>query len=72
MSILRPGDERFHYSDGSHRWIPPDPDYDQKVWDEEVRQHKEKHLRNEKPEPRRRLAVPDRAQGRGERDLSQG
>jgi hypothetical protein len=31
MSILRPGDEQFHYSDGSHKWIPPNPDYDQEV-----------------------------------------
>ncbi|GAB4105106.1 hypothetical protein GCM10028790_41250 [Micromonospora taraxaci] len=45
MSILRPGDEKFHYSDGSHRWIPPDPDYDQEIWDEQVRQHKHGHLR---------------------------
>ena len=34
MSILRRGDEKFHYSDGSHKWIPPDPDYDQEVWDD--------------------------------------
>ncbi|MEU8153294.1 hypothetical protein AB0B94_06485 [Micromonospora sp. NPDC048986] len=40
MSILRPGDEKFHYSDGSHKWVRPNPDYDQKVWDEQVRQHK--------------------------------
>jgi hypothetical protein len=43
MSILRRGDEKFHYSDGSHKWIPPDPDYDQEVWDEQVRQHKQHH-----------------------------
>ena len=42
--MIRPGDERFHYSDGSHKWIPPDPDYDQEVWNEMVRQHKQKHL----------------------------
>lgn len=41
MSILRPGDEKFHYSDGSHRWTPPDLDYDQEVWEEQVRQHKQ-------------------------------
>lgn len=44
MSIIRRGDERFHYSDGSHKRIPPDPDYDQEVWDEMVRQHKGQHL----------------------------
>ncbi|WP_327035466.1 hypothetical protein [Micromonospora ureilytica] len=52
MSILRPGDEKFHYSDGSHKWIPPDPDYDQEVCDEQVRQHKHGHLRNERPKVR--------------------
>ncbi|WP_327646854.1 hypothetical protein [Micromonospora zamorensis] len=52
MSILRPGDEKFHYSDGAHKWIPPDPDYDQEVWDEQVRQHKHGHLRNERPKVR--------------------
>ncbi|SCL48776.1 hypothetical protein GA0070606_1362 [Micromonospora citrea] len=57
MSILRAGDEKFHYSDGSHRWIPPDPDYDQEVWDEQVRQHKLGHLRNEQPRVRVRRLV---------------
>ncbi|MEU5942660.1 hypothetical protein ABZ807_26605 [Micromonospora sp. NPDC047548] len=60
MSVLRPGDEKFHYSDGSHRWIPPGPDYDQpdcdqEVWDEQVRQHKLRHLAGEKPKPRFRM-----------------
>ncbi|MGC5018372.1 hypothetical protein [Micromonospora sp. DT47] len=54
MSVLRPGDEKFHYSDGSHKWIPPSPDYDQEVWDEQVRQHKQRHLAGEKPKPRLR------------------
>ncbi|MFF5179219.1 hypothetical protein ACFY2Q_14465 [Micromonospora sp. NPDC000316] len=44
MSLIRRGDERFHYSDNSHKWIPPDPDYDQEVWDEMVRQHLRQHL----------------------------
>jgi hypothetical protein len=44
VSVIRRGDERFHYSDGSHKWIPSDPDYDQEVWDEMVRQHQRKHL----------------------------
>ncbi|MFG3419135.1 hypothetical protein [Micromonospora sp. NPDC048063] len=44
VSVIRRGDERFHYSDGSHKWIPPDPDYDQEVWDEMVRQHQRQHL----------------------------
>lgn len=50
MSVLRPGDEKYHYSDGSHRWIPPDPDYDQAVWDEQVRQHQRRHLAGELPQ----------------------
>ena len=47
--MLDPGDEKFHYHDGSHRWIPPDPYTPQQVWDEMVRQHKEKHLNPPKP-----------------------
>ena len=54
MSVLRPGDEKFHYSDGSHRWIPPDLDHDQEVWDEQVRQHKERHLAGKRPRLRLR------------------
>ncbi|WBB77354.1 hypothetical protein O7606_13720 [Micromonospora sp. WMMD882] len=50
MSVLRPGDEKYHYSDGSHRWIPPDPDYDQVVWEEQVRQHQRCHLGGELPQ----------------------
>ncbi|MFE9205315.1 hypothetical protein [Micromonospora sp. NPDC007230] len=34
------------------RWIPPDPDYDQEVWDEQVRQRKHQPLRNERPKVR--------------------
>ncbi|MFC0006290.1 hypothetical protein [Micromonospora siamensis] len=44
MSVIRPGDERYHYSDHSHRWIPPDPDYDQEAWNAIVRQHQQRHL----------------------------
>ncbi|MFG1951316.1 hypothetical protein [Micromonospora sp. NPDC048830] len=53
MSLIRPGDERFHYSDNSHRWIPPDPDFDQEVWNEMVRQHKEQHLHELRRRPGR-------------------
>ncbi|MDH6460437.1 hypothetical protein M2302_000592 [Micromonospora sp. A200] len=55
MSVIRGGDERFHYSDGSHRWIPPDPDDDQEAWEAMVRQHQERHLdelRSRKKGPR--------------------
>ncbi|MEU1686635.1 hypothetical protein [Micromonospora sp. NPDC005707] len=57
MSILRAGDAKFHYGDGSHRWIPPDPDYDQEVWNEQVRQHLHRHLRNERPTVRVRRVI---------------
>ena len=57
MSILDPDDERLHYSDGSHRWIPPDPDYSQQDWDEMVRQHLLQHLRGEQPRVRLRRIV---------------
>jgi hypothetical protein len=43
MSSLRPGDEIMHYHDGSHYWIPPGPDDDQKVWEAAVRAHQEEH-----------------------------
>ncbi len=57
MSVLRRDDVKFHYSDGSHRWIPPDPDYDQRAWEEQVHRHKQEHLRNAQPEVRvQRLA----------------
>ncbi|MFG2109838.1 hypothetical protein [Micromonospora chersina] len=49
VSILRPGDKKYHCSDGSHRWIAAGPEHDQEVWDEQVRQHKEGHLRNDRP-----------------------
>ncbi|MFY1696547.1 hypothetical protein [Solwaraspora sp. WMMA2101] len=56
MSILRPGDEPMHYDDGSHRWIPPDPDYDQATWENQVREHQREHRgRPDPPPPRYRL-----------------
>jgi hypothetical protein len=68
MSILRRGDEKFHYSDGSHKWIPPDPDYDQQVWDEQVRQHKQQHA-NYQPKVRiqRRVGASSTAANYGNR-----
>jgi len=57
VSVLRRDDVKFHYSDGSHRWIPPDPDHDQRAWEEQVHRHKQEHLRNAQPEVRvQRLA----------------
>jgi hypothetical protein len=52
VSSLAPGDEKFHYHDGSHRWIPPDPEFPQQVWNEMVRQHKEKHLNPPRVSPK--------------------
>ncbi|MFV2098625.1 hypothetical protein ACFHW1_24645 [Micromonospora sp. LOL_014] len=56
MSILLPGDEPMHYEDGSHRWIPPEPDYDQATWENQVREHQREHRsRPDPPPPRYRL-----------------
>jgi hypothetical protein len=41
---LRPADDRWHYSDGSHRWHCPDPDDDQTMWTAGLRAHVEQHL----------------------------
>ncbi len=43
MSALKPGDERFHYGDGAHRWGCPDPEGDQEAWTDQVRAHVEQH-----------------------------
>ncbi|MEU8261164.1 hypothetical protein AB0C02_11170 [Micromonospora sp. NPDC048999] len=59
MSVIRQGDERFHYRDGSHKWIPPDPDFDQEVWDAMVRQHQSQHLEEISRRRRSRPASKD-------------
>lgn len=55
VSLTQRGDERFDYSDNPHRWVAPDPDYDQEVWTEMVRQHHRQHVeeisRCRKPRP---------------------
>ena len=43
MSSLGGSDDRMHYSDGSHRWIPADPRIAQDTWEIEVATHKEQH-----------------------------
>ena len=43
MSVLRPGDDRLHYSDNSHRWIAPG-NVDQTAWDAGMRAHLFLHL----------------------------
>jgi len=42
MSSFKRGDDEFHYSDHSHRWIAP-PDVDQDVWEAELAAHLETH-----------------------------
>lgn len=42
MSTLRPGDERMHYCDGSHRWIAP-RGVDQAAWNAGVQAHVDRH-----------------------------
>jgi hypothetical protein len=46
MGILRPGDERMHYHDSSHRWVSPDPDDDQEAWEDRIREHQRQHREN--------------------------
>lgn len=43
MSAIGPSDARFHYSDNSHRWVPPDPSIDDEAWRAQVAQHMEAH-----------------------------
>lgn len=43
VSLLKPGDEWLHYSDGSHRWVSPDPDDSQPAWDARIRRHLRAH-----------------------------
>jgi hypothetical protein len=42
MSLLRPGDQRLHYSDNSHRWIAP-RNVEQSTWEAGVRAHLDLH-----------------------------
>lgn len=44
MSRLHRGDEGFHYSDHSHRWVAP-PDVNQEIWEAGLRAHLAQHLR---------------------------
>jgi hypothetical protein len=41
MSVLKPGDESMHYSDGSHRWVAPAGDTGQ--WRARVQAHVDAH-----------------------------
>jgi hypothetical protein len=46
MSVIHPGDEELHYSDGSHRWLCTDPmpdDEAQSAWVNRVRAHLDQH-----------------------------
>lgn len=52
VSVLRKGDEVFHYTDGSHRWIARSGD--QEAWNEAVRQHLEAHRNEGMPRRRQR------------------
>lgn len=61
MSALRPGEERMHHQDNSHRWIAP-PGVDQEDWRQTVLAHLDEHLKQFGPEPAR---VPPGRPGRG-------
>ncbi|MEU8263228.1 hypothetical protein AB0C02_21680 [Micromonospora sp. NPDC048999] len=53
MQFVRAGEDLTWASAATlRRRFPPGPDYDQEVWDEQVRQHKPGHLRNERPKVR--------------------
>jgi hypothetical protein len=43
MSVLKPGDEELHYSDGSHRWMCPDLSRDEDAWSDRVKAHMKAH-----------------------------
>ena len=51
MSTLSDGDRKYHYDDGSHRWIAPDGE-DQKAWEAALMTHKQRHLDGEQTNPR--------------------
>jgi hypothetical protein len=42
VSVLQPGDEHLHYSDGSHRWIAR-TESGQLAWEGQVRAHLDQH-----------------------------
>jgi hypothetical protein len=51
MSVLKPGEEPLHYSDGAHRWMCPEPDGNQDAWLEQVREHIARHASGEGSTP---------------------
>lgn len=42
MGLLSAGDERYHYENGSHRWVAP-ADMSQDVWDAGIQAHMDAH-----------------------------
>ncbi|GII24665.1 hypothetical protein Pme01_42620 [Planosporangium mesophilum] len=61
MSVLKPGDEDLHYSDGSHRWMCPDLRRDEDVWSERVKDHMRAHGYR-RDSPSRLIITPARRQ----------
>jgi hypothetical protein len=41
--MIGDSDRELHYSDGSHRWVCPDPDGDGEAWCDRVRAHVAHH-----------------------------
>lgn len=41
--MIGDSDRELHYSDGSHRWVCPDPDADGEAWFDRVRAHVARH-----------------------------
>ena len=48
MSYFSEEDEPMHYFDGSHRWLAPDDDTPQDVWEATVRAHVARHRRDDR------------------------
>ncbi|WP_281904288.1 hypothetical protein [Phytohabitans aurantiacus] len=58
MSMMRRGDEGYHYSDHSHRWIAP-PGVDQEIWEAGVRAHLAQHMSTMGGPPARPEDMPE-------------
>lgn len=42
MSVLKKGDEKYHYSDGSHKWVAPSSEQ-QEAWTATLEAHMTQH-----------------------------
>ena len=68
VSLLRDEDARYHWSDGAHKWSPPEG-ISESVWRAKVMAHLDAHRESPGdgyvlPLPRRPRSEPRRRQGR--------